>query len=130
MSKNRRKYSPEFKRKVVDDFVSGRKTAPQLAAEHGVDSAQVYQWKSQLKAQDRSDHLDELVDSGMSPADAKLFQQKEDELAEYKRIVAQLTLENDLLKKLDQWRNSRRESALTGLIDTIKKSARRKERAK
>jgi hypothetical protein len=74
--------------------------------------------------------LGELVESGMSPAEAKRFQQQEDELAEYKRIVAQLTLENDLLKKLDQWRNSRRESGLNGLIDTINKSGRRKGRAK
>ena len=66
----------------------------------------------------------------MSSEQAKRFQQKEDELAEYKRIVAQLTLENDLLKKLDQSINSRRENELNGLIDTMKRSGRRKGRAK
>ena len=130
MSKNRRKYSREFKRKVVEEFISGRKTAPQLGAEHGVSSAQIYQWKTQLNALDRENHLFELVESGMSPAEAKLFQQKEDELAEYKRIVAQLTLENDLLKKLQPANNCQPESALNGLIDTIKMSAQRKGRAK
>lgn len=130
MSKNRRKYCREFKRKVVEEFVSGRKSAPQLAAEHGVDSAQIYQWKSQLKASDRDDHLDELIESGLSREQAKRFQQQEDELAEYKRMVAQLTLENDLLKKLDPSISSQRENGLNGLIDTIKRSARKIGRVK
>ena len=130
ISKNRRKYSEEFKRQVVEDFVSGRKTAGQLAAEHGFSSAQIYQWKSQLKVQDRTQHFNALVDSGYSREQAERIQQLEDELAQYKRMVAQQALELDLLKKLERGGPSRSESELTGLIDIMKKSARRKGRAK
>jgi transposase-like protein len=39
-----RKYSEEFKRKVVEDFESGRFTVTQLERLHGVGNVSIYNW--------------------------------------------------------------------------------------
>lgn len=42
--RKQRKYSEEFKRKIVEDFESGRFTATQLERLHGIANASIYNW--------------------------------------------------------------------------------------
>lgn len=43
----RRRHSAEFKVKVALEAIRGRRTANEIAAEHGVHPAQVAEWKKQ-----------------------------------------------------------------------------------
>jgi transposase-like protein len=42
--RKQRKYSEEFKRKIVEDFESGRFTVTQLERLHGVGNVSIYNW--------------------------------------------------------------------------------------
>lgn len=126
MGKTKRQFSEETKKQAVDDFVSGRRTAAEIAAELGLAQGVIYRWRVQLEAKDRGNRVDELGAEGHHPHDARRIQRLEEELAEYKRKVGEQTLIIDILKKLRQSKIYLPESELSGLIDTIKSSARKK----
>lgn len=126
MGKIRRQFSEEIKKQAVDDFVSGRRSAAEIAAELGLAQGVIYRWRVQLEANDRGTRIDELGAEGHHPHDARRIQRLEEELAEYKRKVGEQTLIIDILKKLRQSKIYLPESELSGLIDTIKSSARKR----
>lgn len=126
MGKVKRQFSEEIKKKAVDDFVSGRRTAAEIAAELGLAQGVVYRWRVQLEENAREGRIDELGAEGHHPHDAKRIQRLEEELAEYKRKVGEQAVIIDLLKKLRQSKIFLPESELSGLIDTIKFSARKR----
>lgn len=130
MGKPRRHFSGEIKQQAVEDFVTGRRSAAEISAELGVAQGVIYQWRVQLEEQARGARIGELEAEGRNPGDAKRIQRLEEELAEYKRKVGEQTLIIDLLKKLRQSRISLPESELSGLIDTIRFSARKRGGAK
>lgn len=45
----RKKYSPEFKARVVLELLREEKTVAELAAEHGVHPTQLHKWRRQAK---------------------------------------------------------------------------------
>ena len=98
--KPKRKFTEEIKRKAVDDYTSGGKAASDVARELGVAQGLIYQWKTQLEEKRVKGRVTELEAQGRSPSDARLIQKQEDEIALYQKKVAELTLVNDLLKKL------------------------------
>lgn len=126
MGKNKRQFSEEAKRQAVEEFVSGRRKAAEIAAELGLAQGVIYKWRVQLEDKARQVRVDELSSAGHHPKDAKRIQRLEEELAEYKKKVGEQTLIIDLLKKLRQSKISLPESELSGLIDTIKCSARKR----
>lgn len=126
MGKIKRQFSEETKQQAVDDFVSGRRSAAEIAAELGLAQGVIYRWRVQLEAKARGARVDELGAEGHHPHDAKRIQRLEEELAEYKRKVGEQTLIIDILKKLRQSNIYLPESELSGLIDTIKSSARKR----
>lgn len=127
--KAKRQFKPEDKTKAVDDYVSGRKTAAQIAAEFGCHPNLIYRWKAEADAARRDDRAAEIEASGVrDPHDVKRILDLEDELEAYKKKLAEQILLNDLLKKLRDSRISAPESELIGLIRTTKNSAQRKKR--
>lgn len=128
--KSRRQFTDEQKRIAVDDYVSGRKTAAQVATENDVPVGVIYRWRVQLDERAKGSRIDELEAQGMSPQMARKFQQQEAEIEEYQKKVAQQAIIIDLLKKLQGSTISQPESELTGLIDTTRKLARSKRHAK
>lgn len=126
MGKIKRQFSEETKRQAVDDFVSGRRSAAEIATELGLAQGVIYRWRVQLETKARGARVDELGIEGHHPHDAKRIQRLEEELAEYKRKVGEQTLIIDILKKLRQSKIYLPESELSGLIDTIKSSARKR----
>ena len=128
--KVRRQFTDEQKRVAVEEYVSGRKTAAQVAAEIEVPVGVIYRWRVQLDEQAKGARIDELEAQGMSPQMARKFQQQEAEIEEYQKKVAQQAIIIDLLKKLQPSTNFQSESELTGLIDTTRKLARSKRHAK
>lgn len=128
--KLRRKISREQKQQAVDDYLSGKKTAQELASELGVHQQVIYKWKTDFEASAKGERVHELEDDGCPPEMAKRMSQLEDEVAEYQKKVAEQSLVIDLLKKLRQQGTLPPEKELNGLIDTIKKLDQKKRPAK
>lgn len=128
--KPKRHFSEDQKQKAVEDYVSGRRTAAQIAAEMNIAVTQIYKWKVFFEERSKGQRVDELESQGVPRDQALKVQKLEEELEEYKRKVGEQTIVIDLLKKLQTSRSSVYESAVTGLIDTIKKSAPRKKHLK
>ena len=130
MKKKRRQFNPEDKRRAVDDFVAGRRTAAQIAVDLNISPNLVYRWKADSEAEARAARAEDLKSEGHNPADVRRIMDLEDELEEYKKKLAEEILINDLLKKLHDSRTSQPESELTGLIRTSKNSARKRKPVK
>jgi|SRR6185312_4043822 len=130
MKKQRRQFNPEDKRRAVDDFLAGRRTAAQIAVDLNISPNLIYRWKSDFEAEARAGRAEDLKSEGHNPADVRRIMDLEDELEEYKKKLAEEILINDLLKKLHDSRTSQPGSELTGLIRTSKNSARKRKPVK
>lgn len=129
MGKQKRFYSEEVKKRAVDDYVSGRRTAADLASELNVAQGLVYKWKVKFDEQAKGARIDELQAQGADPYQAKRIVDLEEELAEYQKKVGQQAVLIDLLKKL-QPPTSPLANVSNGLTDIIKHVARSKRRVK
>jgi len=87
--KNRRKFSNEFKRQVVEEHLSGVSTAAQLMRRHDISSGLLYHWKNQYA----KGHFD-----NPPTQEAAL----EERVRQLEQLVGKLTLENEFLKKAVQ----------------------------
>ncbi len=128
--KPRRKFSEEDKRKAVDDYLTGVKSAVEVAGKLGVSVGLIYRWKSDFEAKAKNGRIEELTEAGVTRAMALKIQQQEEEIVAYQKKVAEQAVIIDLLKKLRMPTNSQSESELSGLIGTIKQSDRKRKRAK
>jgi transposase-like protein len=128
--KPRRTFSDEQKKNAVDDYVSGRKTAGQVAKENEVPVGVIYRWRVQMDERVKTDRIDELENKGATSQMARKILELEAEMEEYQKKVAQQSVIIDLLKKLQTPRSLQPGSELTGLLDTMKKSGRSKKRVK
>lgn len=128
--KPRRKFTDEQKQKAVSEHLSGSKPAEQIALENDVEVGVIYKWKAQFNAAAKGQRVEELESQGMPSQMARKMLQMEAEIEEYQKKVAELTIINDLLKKLQTSPPSVRESELAGLIETTRRLARAKKPAK
>jgi len=128
MGKPRRKFTEEVKRQAVDDYVSGRKSAAQVAAAHETSVGQIYSWRVQLEEKDKGAKIDELEASGRSREDALFILQLQKERDAYQKTVGEQTLIIELLKKRLMSTNSQQRSELTGLIETLERSVQKRGR--
>lgn len=127
--KPRRKFTDEQKQKAVAEYVAG-KSREQIAVENDVEIGVIYKWKAQLDAAAKGQRIDDLESQGINSQAARKILQMEAEIEAYQKKVAELTLINDLLKKLQTSPPSVRESELSGLIETAKRLERSKRPAK
>lgn len=98
----KRKHSPEFRRQIVDLVLSGQKSSSQVAREHDLHPSLVHKWvRDHSEGGSRS--------ASFTPADRER-QRLEAELNRYKQKVGELALANDLLKKMIEESQRRRES--------------------
>ncbi len=88
MSLKRRKFSKEFKMQVLREVGAG-KTVTQAAREHQVHPTQINQWQRQRRQYGER----AFAGNGRAYTD-------EARVAELERKIGQLTMENDLLKKV------------------------------
>ncbi len=128
--KPRRKFTDEKKKEILESYISGAKTVSELAHENDISTGLIYQWKSDQNVKDKNNRIEELTEAGATRAMAMKIQQQEAEIEAYQKKVAELTVINDLLKKLPAQTSSPFESELTGLIGTIKKSERKRRLVK
>lgn len=101
MGKKRNHYDLEYKRKIVQEYLSGTRSAQQIAETEGIERGQIYKWKVQLENRARFERIDTIQEeSDCTYEQARRIRELEEELEAYQKKLAQLTLENDLLKKL------------------------------
>ena len=91
MSKHSKKYSSNFKLKVVLKYLSEKYTVAQIIGDYGISKATLHKWVGQFKGGSS------LVfnDSG-NVRNVKLL---EKEIANLYKTIGQLTVERDFLKK-------------------------------
>ena len=128
--RTRRKFSNEQKDKAVEIYLSGEKTAAEIAKDLDCDVQNIYTWKTVAEEKRKGLRLEELIDDGNTKAMAQKLLEKELEIEEYQKKVAEQSIIIDLLKKLPGNENFQQESELTGLIRTSKKSNQKRKRAK
>lgn len=131
MSKRpKRKFNDEVKRKAVDDYTSGRKTAAEVANNIGVAQGQIYQWKIQLEEKRVKGRVRDLESSGMSPSEARHVQRLEAENEALKKKLAEQVIVVDLLKKLQTSANYQQLKNASGSDEIAELLAQSRKRAK
>ena|ERR1700737_1279393 len=127
--KSKKHYDIEYKRRIVQEYLQGGIKSAALAEREGIERAQIYKWKIQLDNQARSERVDEIADTeGVSFEQARKIRELEEELEASQKKIAQLVLENDLLKKTQP--NSPFAKRSSGYIETKQLLARSKGRVK
>lgn len=86
----RKKFEPAFKAKVALEALRGEKTLAQLSSEYGVHPNLIGQWKQALVQ--RSSEI-------FTKADVSAAQQKQELSDKLHRVIGELKVENDWLKK-------------------------------
>lgn len=87
--RNQRNFSLEFKRQVVEEFLSGESGAAQLCRKYNICPGLLYPWKD-MYSRGRLNN---------KPTQEGALQDRIDKL---ERLVGKLTLENEVLKKAFQ----------------------------
>lgn len=87
MSKPQKKWSPDFKLKLVLESLKGDKTLAQLASEHGLHPEQILRWREKLLSEAENIFMDQRS-SQSDPDKEKLL-----------HVIEQLTLELEFIKK-------------------------------
>lgn len=86
-----RKFSPEFKVQVVLEALQGHKSQAQLAREHQLTDDQITRWRQEFLARAPS-----VFATGHTRS------AEQERIAELERLVGQLSLELNILKKASQ----------------------------
>jgi len=87
----RRKFSPEFKVKVVLELVRGEKGLMQASREYGIKDTVLSRWKQEFL-----ERAPELFATGGTDDQRQMIER----IAELERLVGRLTLELDMAKKV------------------------------
>jgi transposase len=92
MSSQRRKFTAEFKAKVALEVLSGSSSIAAIARRHQIKDKLIYQW--------RAEALEKLP---LLFTLHKANPESEARIGELERLIGQLTIENEALKKASQW---------------------------
>jgi len=84
--RNQRSFSLEFKRRVVEELMSGESRPAQLCRRYNITTSLLYHWKKQYS---RGKFNNEPTEEGAL----------KDRIEKLERLVGKLTLENEFLKK-------------------------------
>jgi len=84
--RNQRSFSLEFKRRVVEELMSGESRPARLCRRYNITSSVLYHWKKQYS---RGKFNNEPTEEGAL----------RDRIEKLERLVGKLTLENEFLKK-------------------------------
>lgn len=85
-----RQFSDEFKAKVALEALKEKKTIAELASEYEVHPTQIVNWRNTLK---------ERMSGVFKGSDHKALKEKDATIEQLQKIVGQMKLEHDWLKK-------------------------------
>ena len=89
MVRERRSYSNDFKKQVVESILSGSATQAELAREHRISPVMINRWKKDYKT---GKFFENVTSHDMAKLELKI--------RDLERLVGKLTLENEILKKI------------------------------
>jgi transposase-like protein len=92
--KPRRKFTPEYKAKLVLEMLSGQRSAAEVARKEGIKDALLYEWRAEFI---RNAPMIFITPNGDS--------QQEHKVTELEQVIGRLTIENEVLKKASRWLN-------------------------
>ena len=85
---DRRKFSAEFKTKVVLELISGKKGLMEASREYGIKDTVISRWKQ------------EFLERAAQVFEQPKSNGQEKEIAELERIIGRLTIQLDMAKKV------------------------------
>ena len=91
MVRTRRSFTKEFKLKVIAELEAGASVA-EIARRHNLHADLVYQWNKAYRAKGAAAFRDKAGSPGQQDPQAV-------KIAELERMIGQLTMENEFLKK-------------------------------
>ncbi len=111
--RKQRKFSIEFKRQVVEEFLSGVSTAAQLCRKHSISSGLLYHWKRQYV-------------KNSFEADAAREAALEERINQLEQALGKAYLENEFLKKAlhRSFEQSRKKGSSLPTTETLSKPSR------
>jgi transposase len=114
----RRSFSNEFKRRIVEDLISGTATTATLCRRHNLAYPVITRWKK--------DYAEGKLDN--EPSTDAGYQEK---IAQLERMVGRLTMEKDVLKKAlrsvqQQHRSNAGSSQITSSLSVVSKGGVKK----
>lgn len=125
--KIQKKFSLEVKKKAVEEFISGQKTAQVIADELGFkDTNRIYSWKLLFEENKKIEKRVKAQKQGVSLEMLRRLEELESENEELKKSLGEKSLIIDLLKKI-QTKGSVYGKNVTGLTDTIQQLGPRKK---
>jgi len=89
MRRERRSFSDDFKRQVVESIVSGSATQAELAREHRISPVMINRWKKEYK---KGKFFENVSSQDMAKLELRI--------RDLERLLGKLTLENEMLKKI------------------------------
>ena len=89
MVRERRSYSNEFKKQVVESILSGSSSQAELAREHKISPVMINRWKKDYR---KGKFFENVTSQDMAKLELRI--------RDLERLVGRLTLENEMLKKL------------------------------
>lgn len=94
----RKHWTAKRKLELVLEGLKEKETVGELCRKHGISQSMYYEWRNLLlqKGEDFFRHGGKTQEAG----------EKDKRIAQLERKSGQLTLENDLLKKLETWRGT------------------------
>lgn len=129
MGTSRRRFDLEFKRRIIQEYHSGSRSAREIAEAEGLEVGQIYNWKTQLENRAKVDRIEEIQTvAGVTLEQARQIRDLEEELLVAKEKIADQSLVIDLLKKLHP--NLASEKRSTGYVDMKRRLGPGKGRSK
>ena len=98
MAKQPRRFSPEFKVRVVLEVLTKERSAAEICRTHQIKDSLLYRWKQEFL--ERASQVFGAHDQG------EIMQQRQ-RIAELERMVGRLTMELEAAKKASTWLSSR-----------------------
>ena len=89
MVRERRSFSSDFKKQVVESILSGSATQAELAREHNISPVMISRWKKDYK---KGKFFENVTSQDMAKLELRI--------RDLERLVGRLTLENEVLKKI------------------------------
>jgi len=94
---DRRKFTPEFKARVVIEMLTEQKSATQASREYGIKDSVLSRWKQEF-----IERSPMLFQQGSTRDD------RDQRIAELERMIGRLTLDLDMAKKVSRYLSSNR----------------------
>ena len=94
---DRRKFTPEFKARVVLEMLTEQKSAAQASREYGIKDSVLSRWKQEF-----IERSSQLFQQGPASDD------RDQHIADLERVIGRLTVELEIAKKASRYLNSSR----------------------